>query len=197
MPSTVKIQVVIGIGAENNEVVANRTRHKCARPAVRATEGRGGAGEEVIFFDENMVTPINERFEKEKKRMKEAIQPPNAKAIGPYSLAVLTGDLIFVSGQIPINAAGEIVGADAATQARQVLSNLAGVLRAAGAGPNDVVKTTVFLTDLNDFAAVNAAYAEAFAAPYPARATVQVSALPKGAKVEIEAIARKAVPGAR
>lgn len=111
-------------------------------------------------------------------------------AIGPYSQAIRAGNMLFVSGQIPLNPqTGEMVGATAAEQARQVLSNLRAVLQAAGASLDNVVKTTIFLTDLGQFAEVNAVYAEFFPQNPPARSTVQVSALPRGAQVEIEAIA--------
>lgn len=111
-------------------------------------------------------------------------------AIGPYSQAVRAGNLVFVSGQIPLHPqTGEVVGETAAEQARQVLHNLQAVLQAAGATLQDVVKTTIFLTDLGQFAAVNAVYAEFFPENPPARSTVQVAALPRGVQVEIEAVA--------
>jgi len=111
-------------------------------------------------------------------------------AIGPYSQAIRTGNLVFISGQIPLHPqTGEIVGETAAEQARQVLQNLQAVLQAAGASLQNVVKTTIFLTDLGQFAAVNAVYAEFFPHDPPARSTVQVAALPRGVQVEIEAIA--------
>ena len=118
--------------------------------------------------------------------------PDAPKAIGPYSQAVRTGQLVFLSGQIPLDPkSGEMVGgSDVEAQTRQVMSNLAAVLSAAGARFEHVVKTTIFLTDLNDFAKVNQIYGAAFeGVSPPARATVQVAALPRGAKVEIEAIA--------
>ncbi len=116
-------------------------------------------------------------------------------AIGPYSQAIRCGDFVFLSGQIPLDPkSGEMVGGqDASAQAEQVLDNLAAVLAAAGSSFAQVVKTTIFLTDLADFAAVNGVYAKRFeGAPPPARATVQVAALPRGAKVEIEMIAATA-----
>jgi 2-iminobutanoate/2-iminopropanoate deaminase len=113
-------------------------------------------------------------------------------AIGPYSQAIHAGDLVFLSGQVPIDpATGELVGGDIAAQTDRVLDNLGAVLAAAGCGFADVVKTTIYLVDLGDFQAVNQTYAKRFSAAPPARATVQVSALPKGARVEIDAIARK------
>lgn len=111
-------------------------------------------------------------------------------AIGPYSQAIRVGSLVFTSGQIPLHPqTGEIVGDTAAEQARQVLQNLQAVLQASGASLQNVVKTTIFLTDLAQFAAVNAVYAEFFPHDPPARSTVQVTALPRGVQVEIEAIA--------
>ena len=112
-------------------------------------------------------------------------------AIGPYSQALDRGDLVFVSGQIPVDPATGAMPADVRDQARQSLANLKAILAAAGLGMADVVKTVVFLADLNDFAAVNEVYAEAFAQPFPARSCVQVAGIPKGAKVEIECIARR------
>lgn len=112
-------------------------------------------------------------------------------AIGPYSQAIQSGDLVFLSGQVPIDPkTGELVGGDIAAQTERVLDNLEAVLTAAGAGFADVVKTTIYLVDLGDFQVVNQTYAKRFSAAPPARATVQVSALPKGARVEIDAIAR-------
>ncbi len=111
-------------------------------------------------------------------------------AIGPYSQATRQGEMIFLSGQIPLDpATGEMVAGDASAQAERVLKNLGAVLEAAGCGFANVVKTTIYLTDLGAFQAVNAVYAKFFSEPFPARATVQVSALPKGAQVEIDAIA--------
>ena len=123
-----------------------------------------------------------------------AISSPDAPAaIGPYSQAIHAGDLVFLSGQVPIDPkTGELVTGDIAAQTERVLDNLAAVLGAAGCTFGDVVKTTIYLMDLGDFQVVNATYAKRFSAAPPARATVQVSALPKGARVEIDAIARKA-----
>jgi 2-iminobutanoate/2-iminopropanoate deaminase len=110
--------------------------------------------------------------------------------IGPYNQAIRAGDYLFCSGQIPLDAtSGELIGDDAAAQTRQVMRNLAAVLEAAGARFEDVVKTTIFLIDMNDFGAVNAVYAESFGAVAPARSTVAVAALPRGSRVEVEAIA--------
>ncbi len=123
--------------------------------------------------------------------MKQAVASPDApKAIGPYSQAVRAGQLLFVSGQVPVDpATGQIVDGDIAAQTRRVFANLGAVLGAGGRSFADVVRTTVFLADMNDFAAVNAVYGEYFAEPYPARATVQVARLPKDARVEIDLIA--------
>ena len=125
--------------------------------------------------------------------MKEARSAAAPAPVGPYSQAVEHDGWIFASGQIPIDpASGELVGGEIEDQARQVLANLRAVLEAAGAELRDVVRTTIYLTDLNHFPRVNAVYAEHFTgAPRPARATVQVAALPLGAAVEIDAIAVK------
>lgn len=113
------------------------------------------------------------------------------KAIGPYSQAIQSRNgMLFASGQIPINpATGNIESADIAEQTHRVLKNIGAVLKAAERDYTDVVKTTVFLTDLNDFATVNEIYGEYFRQPYPARSCVQVAALPKNAKIEMEIIA--------
>jgi len=114
------------------------------------------------------------------------------KAIGPYSQAIQAGNLIFTSGQVSLDpATGELVLGDFEAQARRVFANLRAVLAAAGAGFSDVVKATVYVTDLANFGALNAIYAEAFGDHKPARTTVQVSALPKGAALEIDLIAVK------
>ena len=112
-------------------------------------------------------------------------------AIGPYSQAITTGGLVFTSGQIPIDpASGSIAANDIAGQARQAIQNLAAVLEAAGSGLDKVVKTTCFLTDINDFAVFNEIYEELFPGK-PARSCVEVSNLPKGALIEIEAVAER------
>ncbi len=110
-------------------------------------------------------------------------------AIGPYSQAIKAGDFVFFSGQIPLTPEGKIVDGDIAVQAQQVMSNMAAVLEAAGLGFANVVKTTIYLTDLSNFATVNEIYGERFQDPPPARACVQVAALPKGVAVEIEWVA--------
>jgi 2-iminobutanoate/2-iminopropanoate deaminase len=110
-------------------------------------------------------------------------------AVGPYSQAIKVGELLFVSGQLPIDpATGEFNSADAVAQAEQCLKNLAAIVKAAGTELSKTVKTTVLLTDLGDFAEVNRVYTGFFSTPYPARACYEVKALPKGAKVEIEAV---------
>lgn len=109
--------------------------------------------------------------------------------LGPYSQAVAAGPLVFCSGQIPLDAQGELVKGDIVVQTVQALENLKAVLAAAGLTLKDVVKTTVFLADLADFPEMNRVYAEFFPERPPARSTVQVAALPKGAAVEIEAVA--------
>ena len=120
-----------------------------------------------------------------------AVHTANAPAaIGPYSQAVCAGGFVYVSGQIPLDpATGEFAGPDIRTQTRQSLKNIAAILAAAGSGMDRVVKTTVLLKDIGDFAAMNEVYAEAFTAPYPARAAFEAAALPKGALVEIECVA--------
>jgi len=123
--------------------------------------------------------------------MRDAISTTDApQAIGPYSQAIRAGNLLFASGQIPIDpVTGAMVAGDIAAQTRQVFENVAGVLKAAGGSFDHVVKTTVFLADMSDFAAMNAVYAEYFALPAPARSTVQVARLPRDARVEIEIVA--------
>ena len=123
--------------------------------------------------------------------VKEIISTDHApRAIGPYSQAVRAGGLIFASGQIPIDpATGEFVAGGATEQTEQVLRNLTAVFAAAGVGMNQVVKTTVFLADMDDFTAMNEVYGRYFSEEPPARATVQAARLPRDAKVEIEAIA--------
>lgn len=112
-------------------------------------------------------------------------------AVGPYSQAVRSGDLLFVSGQIPLDpATGRLVAGDVAAQTHRVLQSLDAVVRAAGATLGDVVKTTVYLADMNDFAAMNRVYGTWFADPAPARAAVQAARLPLDAQVEIDAIVR-------
>ena len=123
--------------------------------------------------------------------MKKVISTTKAPAsIGPYSQAIRVGNLVYTSGQIPIDpATGVFAEGGIKEQTRQSLLNLKAILEEAGLAMSDVVKTTVFMADMNDFAAMNAVYAEFFAEPYPARSAVAVKTLPKGALVEIEAVA--------
>jgi 2-iminobutanoate/2-iminopropanoate deaminase len=117
--------------------------------------------------------------------------PDGAPAVGPYSSAVGAGDFVFVSGQVPLDRDGKIVGYTPKDQARQALLNLSATLEAAGLTLAHVVKTTIFLKDMDEFAAVNDVYAEFFAEPYPARSTIEVARLPKDLHIEIEAIAHR------
>ena len=123
--------------------------------------------------------------------MKEAIHTAQAPAaIGPYSQAIRANGFVFVSGQLPVDpATGSFAGADVTAQTRQSLQNIQSILAEAGLGMDAVVKTTVFLQNMGDFAAMNEVYAAFFTGACPARAAEQVAALPKGALVEIEAIA--------
>lgn len=122
---------------------------------------------------------------------KKAVQTDQAPAaIGPYSQAIQIDRLIFTSGQLPLDASGQMP-ADIEQQTRQSLNNLKNILEAAGSGMDRVIKTTVFLSDMNDFAIMNEVYSSFFAAPYPARSAIQAARLPKDARIEIEAIALK------
>jgi 2-iminobutanoate/2-iminopropanoate deaminase len=125
--------------------------------------------------------------------MKTVITSPDAPAaVGPYSQAIAVGNMLFCAGQIPlVPATGELAGEDITTQTRQVCENIKAVLAANGMTFDHVVKSTVFLPNLADFAAMNAVYTEYFTAPYPARSTIGISALPRACKVEIEVIAVK------
>jgi 2-iminobutanoate/2-iminopropanoate deaminase len=122
---------------------------------------------------------------------REVISTPNAPAaIGPYSQAIkASGNFIFLSGQVPLTPAGDLITGDIQAQARQSLDNLKAVLEAEGLTMDHIVKTTILLTSMNDFAAVNEVYATYFGAQPPARATYAVAGLPKGADIEIEAVA--------
>jgi 2-iminobutanoate/2-iminopropanoate deaminase len=124
--------------------------------------------------------------------MRDAVATTRApKAIGPYSQAIVADGWVFCSGQIPLDpATGRIVEGDVADQTRQVFTNLRHVLAAAGASFDDVVRTTVYLADMNDFAAMNEVYTAMFAPPAPARSTIQAARLPRDARVEIDVIAR-------
>lgn len=121
---------------------------------------------------------------------RQAISTASAPAaIGPYSQAVRCGDTVYLSGQIPLDpATGELVQGDISAQARRVFENLRAVIAAAGGSFDDVARVGIYLTDLGDFVAVNAVMADYFTAPYPARSTIEVSALPRAARVEVDAI---------
>jgi 2-iminobutanoate/2-iminopropanoate deaminase len=123
--------------------------------------------------------------------MRQAVSSPAAPAaIGPYSQAIRAGNLLFVSGQIPLDPeTGQMVDGDVAVQTHRVFRNLAAILEAAGASLDRVVRATVYLADMNDFAVVNEVYGTYFASPAPARATIQAARLPKDARVEIDVIA--------
>lgn len=123
---------------------------------------------------------------------KQAIQTANAPAaIGPYSQAVRAGDLLFVSGQIPLDAkTGELIKSGVADETKKVLDNLKAIIEAAGGSLGDVIKTTIFLKDMNSFSTVNEIYGTYFPQPFPARATVEVARLPRDVNVEIEAVAK-------
>jgi len=123
--------------------------------------------------------------------MRQAVSSPSApKAIGPYSQAIKAGNLLFVSGQVPIDpATGNLVSGDIAAQTHRVFQNIGEILKAAGTSFDGVVRSTVYLLDMNDFAKMNEVYGTYFASPAPARATVQVARLPKDAKIEIDVIA--------
>jgi len=122
---------------------------------------------------------------------KKAISSPDApKAIGPYSSALRSGQWLFVSGQVPIDpATGTMVAGDVAVQTRRVLENIGALLAAGGLAFKDLVRTTVFLADMNDFAAMNEVYRTYLTEPYPARSTIEAARLPRDARIEIDAIA--------
>ena len=124
--------------------------------------------------------------------MRKTYYPDNAVTAGPYSPAVDSGDLVFLSGQIPLDSStGKLVEGDIAVQTRQCFQNIKVILKAAGLTLDHVVKATVYLTDINDFKAMNEVYAEQFSSPYPSRTAIAVAALPLGAQLEIEVIAKK------
>ncbi len=124
--------------------------------------------------------------------MKKSVQSAqSAPAIGPYSQAVTFGNLVITSGQIPLDSKGELVEGGITEQTEQVIANLKALLAEAGTDLDHVVKSTVFLADMNEFAAMNAVYDKHFSAPYPARSTVQVARLPRDVRVEIEVIAER------
>jgi 2-iminobutanoate/2-iminopropanoate deaminase len=123
---------------------------------------------------------------------RKAFSATGAVAVGPYSHAVESGELVYLSGQTPIDSSsGKLAEGDIAEQTQQCFKNLFNVLASAGLTPDDVVKVNVFLTDMGDFAAMNAVYAAQFTSPYPARTTIGVASLPLSAKIEIEMIAKK------
>ncbi len=123
---------------------------------------------------------------------RKAFSAPDAVTVGPYSHAVEAGDLVFLSGQTPLDpATGALVAGDVGVQAGRCFTNLFGVLAAAGLSPDDVVKVNVYLVDMDDFAAMNAVYERQFSRPFPARTTIGVASLPLGARIEIELIARR------
>ena len=123
------------------------------------------------------------------KKISSVVTPKAPAAIGPYSQGIAVGDFVFVSGQTPLRADGTLVEGTVAEQTEQCLKNVTEVLLAAGLTTDAVVKTTVYMTDLGKFAEMNEVYAQRFRPPFPARATVQVAALPKAAAVEIDAVA--------
>lgn len=122
-------------------------------------------------------------------KMEKISTPKSPAAIGPYSQAIKTGNLIFTSGQIPFTAEGKLVSADVKEQTFQSLQNLKNILEKAGTGMDNIIKCTVFISDMDQFAQVNEVYQQFFNEPYPARSCVEVARLPKDVKVEIEAIA--------
>lgn len=122
---------------------------------------------------------------------KKTYTPEGTKVVGPYSPAVEAGDFVYFSGQIPMNyKEGKIIDGDIKEQTKQCLKNLTSVLEAAGLTSDNVIKTTVYIIDMKDYADVNEVYGEYFKAPYPARTAIAVAALPLGSKVEIEVIAK-------
>jgi 2-iminobutanoate/2-iminopropanoate deaminase len=123
--------------------------------------------------------------------MKQAIVAPGGPAaIGPYSPALRAGDLLFISGQVPMDpATGNLIEGDIGAQTKRALENIGTLLSVAGLSYNDVVRTTVFMADLGEFAAMNATYGQFFSEPYPARSTVQAARLPRDARIEIDVIA--------
>ncbi len=124
--------------------------------------------------------------------VRKAFSPEGAVAVGPYSHAVESGETVYLSGQTPLDpATGNLVADDIEVQTRQCFKNLFNVLASAGLASGDVAKVNVFLTDMRDFPRMNEVYKEQFEAPYPARSTIGVAALPLGARVEIEMIARR------
>jgi 2-iminobutanoate/2-iminopropanoate deaminase len=137
-----------------------------------------------------MQSEINQKSQITNQKLTAVSSPDAPKAIGPYSQAIKAGNLLFLSGQIPLDpSSGNIVDGDITAQTERVLQNITAVLTAAGASFENVVRTTVFLADMNDFAAMNAVYGKYVADPPPARSTVQVARLPRDVRVEIDLIA--------
>jgi 2-iminobutanoate/2-iminopropanoate deaminase len=155
-----------------------------ACPAI-ATDGYGGR---CYNGAESLAKTEGAEQMTDRKVINSVLAP---QAIGPYSQAVRTGDLIFVSGQIPLDPqTGELVAGDIGAQTERVLQNVQAILESAGSAMANIVKTTVFLADIGDFAAMNEAYGRFFPNDPPARSAFQVAALPKGARVEIEVVAQ-------
>lgn len=188
------VPVLVGLGVDElslapaslpkvKETVRSLTRREAAALAEKLLSCRSAA--EVRRLLKN-----HQQLKGESAMTKTIVSTTGAPgAVGPYSQAVRAGRWLFASGQIPLDpVTGELVGTDVTAQTRQVLANLSAVLAAAGCTPKDVVKTTVFLTDMGNFAQMNAVYGSYFTEPYPARSTIEVSRLPKGALVEIEAV---------
>ena len=144
----------------------------------------------ALFLCTILILTISISSKELNQMSKEIISTKNApQAIGPYSQAVKTGNLMFISGQIPLNPeTGDLVSGSIEDEANQVLNNIKSICEAAGNSLEDIVKITIFLTDLDNFATVNEVMKEHFSEPYPARATIEVSGLPLGVNVEIEAI---------
>jgi 2-iminobutanoate/2-iminopropanoate deaminase len=132
------------------------------------------------------------KFKRRAKMARKAIKSPDAAAVGPYSHGIDADGLVFLSGQTPVDPkTGKLAQGDIKAQTEQSFKNLFSVLQAAGLSADNVQKVTVFLVDMNDFSAMNEAYKNQFTEPYPARTTIGVAALPLGARVEIEAIAKR------
>jgi reactive intermediate/imine deaminase len=141
------------------------------------------------MWSEPVESPVTPSFEDEPMSRTIVASDNAPKAIGPYSQAVQVGNTIYTSGQIPLDpATGELITGDIDAQARRVFENLRAVIEAAGAGFADVARVGIYLTDLSNFAAVNAVMAEYFQQPYPARSTIGVAALPRGAQVEVDLV---------
>jgi 2-iminobutanoate/2-iminopropanoate deaminase len=137
------------------------------------------------------ISAVNAEEKNEVSSKKIVFTDKAPKPIGPYSQAVIAGDYIFLSGQIALDTNGKMISGTAAEETKLIMQNIKAVLQEAGTELSDIVKTSIFLIDLNEFAKVNEVYGSFFVGEYPARETVQVAALPKGAKVEISVIAYK------